>query len=371
MRLCETVSQLADSYRKQDFLLRSFHQNFSKQDRPSTVKKPFPSGSKRPLCVFCGLYGHTVDKCHRKHGFPPGYRNRIQTDKVNQVGDCSLSNIDNLITDSTQVPMFTKEQYDNLVHLLQERNVSGVAQVPVHDSSVNALSSFVPVKDSGSTGLVFNCIGSSVNNSWILDSGATDHIVSDVRFFEDLTPVDKKFVKLPDNTLVKVVSIDGKTPFETLFQTVPKTNHLRIFGCLAYAFVLPKPQTKMHPRDVLFSKDIFPFKVVQKCASYKEVVLPAHDNNSSLDDLDIGIHCLNANNDGSQHESMLQHESVLQHEIVLPQDSSVEAGNEPAADGCDNSLQASVETSTDNQHQVNSFPSVAYVMGQHPHPLKS
>ncbi|KAL4317782.1 hypothetical protein GQ457_18G001960 [Hibiscus cannabinus] len=65
----------------------------------------------------------------------------------------------------------------------------------------------ISVKDSGSTGLVFNCAGSSASNSWILDSGATDHIVSDVRFFEDLTPVDKKFVKLPDNTLVKVVSI--------------------------------------------------------------------------------------------------------------------------------------------------------------------
>ncbi|KAK9035588.1 hypothetical protein V6N11_077625 [Hibiscus sabdariffa] len=126
--------------------VRTFHQSFSKQDRPDSTKKSFPNGnSKRPLCVFCGLYGHTVDKCYRKHGFPLGYRNRIQA----------------------------------------ERNMSGVAPGPVHNSTINALSSFVPVKD----------------------SGATDHIVNDIKFFESLSPVDKKYVRLPDNTLVKVVSV--------------------------------------------------------------------------------------------------------------------------------------------------------------------
>ena len=33
-------------------------------------------GKDRPICSHCGLKGHTVDKCYRVHGFPPGYRNR-------------------------------------------------------------------------------------------------------------------------------------------------------------------------------------------------------------------------------------------------------------------------------------------------------
>ena len=30
---------------------------------------------ERPLCTHCGLLGHTVDKCYKLHGFPPGYKN--------------------------------------------------------------------------------------------------------------------------------------------------------------------------------------------------------------------------------------------------------------------------------------------------------
>lgn len=29
---------------------------------------------ERPLCTHCGLQGHTVDRCYKLHGFPPGYR---------------------------------------------------------------------------------------------------------------------------------------------------------------------------------------------------------------------------------------------------------------------------------------------------------
>ena len=32
------------------------------------------SGKKdQPLCSHCGILGHSVDKCYRLHGFPPGY----------------------------------------------------------------------------------------------------------------------------------------------------------------------------------------------------------------------------------------------------------------------------------------------------------
>ena len=31
---------------------------------------------ERPTCNHCGLLGHTVDKCYKLHGFPPGYKAR-------------------------------------------------------------------------------------------------------------------------------------------------------------------------------------------------------------------------------------------------------------------------------------------------------
>ena len=31
-------------------------------------------GKERPTCIHCGKTGHTVDKCYKKHGFPPGFK---------------------------------------------------------------------------------------------------------------------------------------------------------------------------------------------------------------------------------------------------------------------------------------------------------
>jgi hypothetical protein len=28
----------------------------------------------KPVCFHCGVSGHTVDKCYRLHGFPPGFK---------------------------------------------------------------------------------------------------------------------------------------------------------------------------------------------------------------------------------------------------------------------------------------------------------
>ena len=42
---------------------------------------------KRPTCSFCGIDDHSVDKCYKKHGYPPGYKftNRKVNHSVNQV----------------------------------------------------------------------------------------------------------------------------------------------------------------------------------------------------------------------------------------------------------------------------------------------
>ena len=34
---------------------------------------------ERPLCSHCKLLGHTVDKCYKLHGFPPGYKSKSKT----------------------------------------------------------------------------------------------------------------------------------------------------------------------------------------------------------------------------------------------------------------------------------------------------
>ena len=61
-----------------------------------------PKGKERPLCIHCGKFGHTVDKCYKLHGFPPGYKFKNRNMMAHQVstvanqfqGHCLAPNID-------------------------------------------------------------------------------------------------------------------------------------------------------------------------------------------------------------------------------------------------------------------------------------
>ena len=43
-------------------------------------------GKDRPICSHCGKLGHTMEKCFKLHGFPPGFKPKGNTSMVNQVG---------------------------------------------------------------------------------------------------------------------------------------------------------------------------------------------------------------------------------------------------------------------------------------------
>ena len=44
-----------------------------------------PKGMERPLCTHCGKLGHTVEKCYKLHGFPPGYKFKNRNMMAHQV----------------------------------------------------------------------------------------------------------------------------------------------------------------------------------------------------------------------------------------------------------------------------------------------
>lgn len=43
---------------------------------PGNLRKTSGINNKRPTCTHYGFIGHTVDKCYKKHGYPPGYKLR-------------------------------------------------------------------------------------------------------------------------------------------------------------------------------------------------------------------------------------------------------------------------------------------------------
>jgi len=78
----------------------------------------------RPICSHCGISSHTVEKCYRIHGFPPGYKfnkGKNASPSVHQVS-------------GPQLPI-TYEQCQQLINMFKP-------SISEHDSSVNQVSSF-------------------------------------------------------------------------------------------------------------------------------------------------------------------------------------------------------------------------------------
>ncbi|KAG6748876.1 hypothetical protein POTOM_048813 [Populus tomentosa] len=83
----------------------------------------------RPICSHCGIVGHTVEKCYRIHGFPPGYkfnRGKNAPPSANQVSGYN----------TPQLPI-TYEQCQQLINMFKP-------SISEHGSSVNQVSSSAP-----------------------------------------------------------------------------------------------------------------------------------------------------------------------------------------------------------------------------------
>ena len=44
--------------------------------------KIFKKGKEKPTCSHCGLHGHTMEKCYKLHGYPPGYKTKPKANQV-------------------------------------------------------------------------------------------------------------------------------------------------------------------------------------------------------------------------------------------------------------------------------------------------
>ncbi|MCH85365.1 hypothetical protein A2U01_0006210, partial [Trifolium medium] len=114
----------------------------------------------------------------------------------------SQDNDDVRSTKGTESFTFTKSQYEKLVNLLQStttaQNAGSSAQV--NGASTSNLASTYVNPHSGNASIVYSCNNSSYG-AWIIDSGASDHICSNLDLFDHhhtITPIQ---VKMPNGTI--------------------------------------------------------------------------------------------------------------------------------------------------------------------------
>lgn len=146
------------------------------------------------FCTNCKVSGHSIDRCFKIHGFPPGFKQN----RYKKVAAVSQSTSEGAVTDSADiinsnasVNSISVEQYNHLVELPNNQKIQS--------SNVNAASESHAAL-AGKTCL----LTASFNSIWLLDSGATDHIcptLDDFSEFKDITSSDNK-ITIPDGKQV-------------------------------------------------------------------------------------------------------------------------------------------------------------------------
>ncbi|XP_075645619.1 uncharacterized protein LOC142616705 [Castanea sativa] len=171
-------------------------------------------GKERPTCTFYGKIDHTVDKCYKKHGFPPRFKFKNRPPMAHQVSSDVLPTTSPL---HHQNSVFTPEQCQQLLALFGASNSSLVAASasPKESLMANVASS------SASTGVTMSGIDLShsvfstqvVNRraydkqTWVLDTRATDHFVCSVDMLTSITATMQSLVHLPNGESAQVTHI--------------------------------------------------------------------------------------------------------------------------------------------------------------------
>ncbi|WVZ05164.1 hypothetical protein V8G54_018510 [Vigna mungo] len=139
-------------------------------------KHGFPANKNttgKKVCSHCGKTGHTIELCYRKHEFPPGYK--LYNGKSFMTTNQDAKN-DGLADANDREVRLTQQQYQALMSLINES-----------DQFYNIL-----LTDTGKFVFTLTSHEGKGIISWILDSGATNHVSSSLTHlssYEKITPV--------------------------------------------------------------------------------------------------------------------------------------------------------------------------------------
>ena len=184
--------------------------------------KNFKKG--RPQCTHCGVMGHVVDKCYKLHGYPPGYKFKSTKGQVAATLPPFANNVIAPEDNASGGVSLTKSEYQQLLSLLNSdchfgtqgpskgatntHQVANIITQPSFDLQGHEISGiwFVP-------SLEYSVFSSSISTShiqstdWILDNGATDHMIHSLAFFTSITYVVQISVRLLNGDMTKVTHI--------------------------------------------------------------------------------------------------------------------------------------------------------------------
>ena len=200
----------------------------------------------KPFCIHCIMQGHTIEKCYKLHGYPPGYKPKGKAGSNangNQASCNSVNGAEQASVPSNQCPI-SKAECQQLLAFLNSGAVVGDAH---HAASVST--SCIATSGEGAFGSASDVVGTSAQTNlnfnstlmsgtnpnvpfvptlehsifsakivdrkifsetnWVIDIGATNHMVYSISCFASIIATLNTFVNLPngETTLVTHVGI--------------------------------------------------------------------------------------------------------------------------------------------------------------------
>ncbi|XP_068475074.1 uncharacterized protein [Phaseolus vulgaris] len=176
---------------------------FRKVGFPNQEHKIFRFNGNRKACTHCGKNGHTIDTCYRKHGFPPGHNfpNSRIGPLLNDVlaDDVSSENFVQEQGNGDMRSVFTAQQCQVLSTLIKQNVANNVAnQPPVQVNQVGSFTVDDNHKDSPNGNANVLNFYTTIKGSWILDSGATDHVCTCLSEFTSYKSSKPVLISLPN-----------------------------------------------------------------------------------------------------------------------------------------------------------------------------
>ncbi|XP_056691697.1 uncharacterized protein [Spinacia oleracea] len=210
-------------------------------------------------CEHCKMRNHTIDKCWKLHGYPKDFKGKGKRIAAAAQLD-EYSPKENKTDEGSGVvhATFTEDQYTQLIKCLHTQLVASQAE----NSSSQSLGLETTYQPQGTF-----CLMSKLNRNWILDSGASDHMCSDLSLFKSFDPVidGKHSITVTDGTEIQDPSKNKHTLLGKLEKGLYSLSE-EFLGCVAESFcqICPLAKQTRFPFPNSCIRSTRPFKLLHQ-----------------------------------------------------------------------------------------------------------
>ncbi|OIT38108.1 hypothetical protein A4A49_64426, partial [Nicotiana attenuata] len=149
------------------------HENGSVANKGNNVYK---GKRNAQICSYCKMTNHTVKNCNRLIGFPTNFKFTKTKKFQGPVRGNSAADMDHTEGANNNI---TEEQFTQLVSLLNQIQVGKPAEVNANSAAGIFLTNSVSCYS----------LANSNSSSWIIDSGASEHMCFNSESFQFLFPL--------------------------------------------------------------------------------------------------------------------------------------------------------------------------------------